>query len=209
MPIDKYEKITRMPDRNAPKRCISKIDPDLSRSLLGGHGGGRVALGARAYLTLLALAWALLFVAVPQAHGSTTATAIELACGPGHGGLAEHVDAAARRYLLHPVLLVAVMANESRCHAGAIGKHHDTGLMQVRGRARNGLSRRALLDPRTNLDTGARWLALMTVWCGSTARGLGAYNSGKCHGSKGYARKVLATVRRIWRELERRQEARS
>jgi hypothetical protein len=128
---------------------------------------------------------------------TTTERALRVACGPGAVYLAPAVDAAARRYLHHPVLLVTLIRRESHCRPDAIGKRGEVGLGQLHGRARNGLSRKALLDPATNLMTTARWLALMEVWAGGTFAGLGAYNTGKRGKGKRYARRVLATVRRI------------
>jgi len=146
----------------------------------------------------------------PARASTTTEAALAVAC-PGHEDLAPHVDAAARRYMLHPVNIVALMHVESRCQAHAVSRCGAIGLLQVLpyGPAANGLPRARLRDPRTNIETGARWLSMMTTWCGGLREGLGAYNSGKCHRSKGFARRVLATERRIWLEMARRREMRT
>jgi soluble lytic murein transglycosylase-like protein len=165
----------------------------------------------RAILVTLALAWSAMFYLVPVARASTTTElAISVLCGPSATYLAPHVDAASRRYLVDRVLLVAIMARESGCRPHVIGKHGDIGLMQLRGVARNGLSRRALLDPRTNLMTGARWLALRSRDCAALGvLSIGGYNARECRHGKRYARKVLATVFRAWREMQKRKEPRS
>ena len=158
-------------------------------------------------LRLLALFWALLFFAVPAHANESTAAALDLLC-PGHQDLREPVDAAARRHLLHPVLIVSLMHVESRCRAGAVSSKGALGLLQVlpRGPAANGRTRAQLLDPRENIATGSRWLAMLTVWCGGLPAGLGAYNSGSCTKSHRFARHVLAVVARVWRELRMTRE---
>jgi soluble lytic murein transglycosylase-like protein len=99
--------------------------------------------------------------------------------------------------------LVAMIWRESRCSAVALGEAGEIGLMQLRGVARNGLSRKDLLDPRTNILTGARWLSLRERDCGGQVAGLSGYNSRTCRGGRKYARRILSTVARIRRELAR------
>lgn len=119
--------------------------------------------------------------------------AMAKACGPLGAELAPVVRAEARRHLVHPVLVASIIWNESRCVPEARGRAGEAGLMQLLGVARNGRSVRALLAPALNVATGVRWLALMETWCGSVARGLGAYNTGKCDTASGrrYARKIM------------------
>lgn len=137
------------------------------------------------------------------ARASTTEAALDELC-PGHRDLAQHVDKAAHRQLLHPVWLVAVMRVESHCRMEARGRDGEVCAFQLRGRARNGLSRAQLRDPATCIETGARWLAMMVTWAGSLGEGLGAYNTGKLGAGKRYARKVMAMVARAWRAIEGR-----
>jgi len=137
------------------------------------------------------------------ARASTTETALDELC-PGRRELAQHVDTAARRHMLHPVVLVAVMRVESHCRMDVRGRAGEVCAFQVRGVARNGLSRAQLRDPAICIDTGARWLSLMITWAGSLGEGLGAYNTGKLGAGKRYSRKVLAFVARAWRAIERR-----
>jgi hypothetical protein len=134
---------------------------------------------------------------------STTELALSVACGPRATYLAPHVDRAARRYLLHPVLLVAVLACESRCRMDAVGKRGEVCAMQLLGVARNGHSRRALRrSPGLCISTGARWLALRQTECAHLgALAIGGYNARECRHGKRYARKVLATVERIWKAI--------
>jgi soluble lytic murein transglycosylase-like protein len=145
------------------------------------------------------------------ARATTTEDAIAIACGPGHVHLAPMVDAAARRYMLDRVTLVALMYVESRCQTHAVSRRGAIGLLQVlpRSPAANRRTSAQLRDPAENIPTGARWLSLMTVWCGGLPAGLGAYNSGSCTKSRRFARHVLSVANRIWRELARRREVRS
>jgi hypothetical protein len=125
------------------------------------------------------------------AHASTTELALAALC-PGHQDFAPHIVAAARRYLLHPVLLVAIMRVESHCRMEMIGTHHEACAMQVHGRAANGYTQAELRDPATCIDTGARWLSLMATWCRDDMRcALGAYNTGRRWFGKRYASEVI------------------
>lgn len=145
---------------------------------------------------------------VGPARADTTSSALAVLC-PGHQDLAEPVRAASRRYLHHPVTLVAVMAVESNCRMDAVGAAGEVCAMQLLGVARNGNSKRELRDPSTCIDTGARWLALREVDCGGLFLGLSGYNARTCGGGKGYARKVLAAVARFWRAMTNNEQPRS
>lgn len=161
---------------------------------------------------ILLLAWAafLMFVGPARAE-STTALALRALCGPGAVGLAGHVDEAGRRYLLHPVTVVGLMSVESHCRPQAVSRCGAIGLMQVLpyGPAANGRTKAQLRDPRENIATGTKWLAAMITWCGGLSTGLGAYNSGHCHRSKGFARKVLRAIARAWTGIQKRKEPRT
>lgn len=152
-------------------------------------------------LVILAIAWAVLFICVPARAQTTTERAISAVC-PGHEHLAEHVDDAARRYLVPRLHLVAVIWVESRCRPGAIGLIGEVGLMQLHGVAANGLGLFELVQPRANILTGARWLSLRERDCGGQVPGLSGYNARTCTGGHRYARKVLAVVKRIRKEIE-------
>lgn len=144
------------------------------------------------------------------AVAGTTSEALLILCGPRGLQYTEHVEAASRRYLLHPVVLAAVMANESSCRMEAVGAAGEVCAMQLMGVARNGHSKRKLArDARLCIHTGARWLSLRSAECGDGLRGIGAYNARKCGQGLGYARRVMALVERVWRELQRRREPRS
>lgn len=105
---------------------------------------------------------------------------------------APHVEAAAARHNVPTQTLYAVMWIESRCRPDAVNPVSGaTGLMQVIPRWGR-RTRSELLDPATNIDTGARMLAWFQRYCRSDERGIGAYYAG-VRGCRlnGYARKVL------------------
>lgn len=156
-------------------------------------------------LRLIAIALAGLLYVVP-ARASTTADALTVAC-PGHEHLAPMVETAARKHLLHPVLLVAVLHAESRCRMDRVGAAGERCAMQLRGVARNGRSNAELADPATCIDTGARWLSLRMVDCGGTVLGaLAGYNGRTCRAGRRYAGKVSRVLAWIWTEVRRRRE---
>lgn len=153
-------------------------------------------------IRILLLAWAALFFLVSPAHASDADAAVAILC-PKHAELAPKIEAAAIKHGVGPVLLTAVVFSESSCVPNAVGSHGEIGLGQIMptGPAANGLTRAQLRDPATNLDTSAKWLAVCKVQCGGDlGLALGAYNSGGCVRSK-YAKRVLALVKRVWREL--------
>ncbi len=130
-----------------------------------------------------------------EARADQVDTALARLC-PGHQGYATHLREAGRRYMLHPRLLTALMWVESRCDRTAVSRVGALGLMQLFGVSRSGLTRDQLLDPRTNIMAGARWLSLRSVECGSIEKGLGAYNARYCHAGRRFARWVLAVARK-------------
>ena len=142
------------------------------------------------------------------ARAGTVEQALAVAC-PGHENWAPYVQSASRHWMVHPVLLVAVMEHESGCRMGKVGAHGERCAMQLLGVARNGRSNRELADPAICTDTGARWLSLRELDCGSKYLGLDGYNARKCKHGRKYARRVLALERRIWKELERNSARRS
>jgi hypothetical protein len=95
--------------------------------------------------------------------------ALRLLC-PGHDSLAESMQREAHRHLIHPVLLVLVVAAESNCNAGAVNKRSGAvGLGQIlpEGSANRGNHSPAQLrDPDLNLYLTARHIAWCLVLCG-------------------------------------------
>jgi len=151
------------------------------------------------YLIPLALAWAILLSGVCRADA---ARAVSLLCPPGSAYLAPLVDSAARLYLLHPHLLVAVVAHESRCDPWAASGRGDFGLGQIRigGSAALGAAALELQGPALNLALTARHLARCLVLCGALGPALSVYSGHRrCRASR-YSRAVVALLRMTFRE---------
>lgn len=144
------------------------------------------------------------------AHADPAERALAARCGPLGVKFIAPVRAAARRHLLHPALLVAVMWGESRCRMDLVGRHGEVCAFQLHGAARNGCSTSALSKPSVCVSAAARWLALMEAWCGSILEGLGAYNTGMCpslaerRGLLAKARAGRRYARRVLRWMEDR-----
>jgi soluble lytic murein transglycosylase-like protein len=154
----------------------------------------------RSYLgTLVTYAFlilGLLLCLTNTCNATASERALRILC-PGQLEYELTIEREARRHLQHPALLVALMYVESRCQATAVSRRGALGLMQImpRGPATGGFTPAQLRDPVVSIMAGARWLALLEVWCGGILPGLGAYNSGSCKKSKGFARWVQKVFR--------------
>ena len=115
-----------------------------------------------------------------------------------------------RRIGLDPLLIVAVIAIESRFNPLAQSDGGAIGLMQVIPRyhadkldfARGG----SVLDPQTNIQLGARVLKDYILRGGTEAAGLQLYNGASADASNGYANKVLGERQRLQEALRRFRE---
>jgi soluble lytic murein transglycosylase-like protein len=115
-----------------------------------------------------------------------------------------------RRIGLDPLLIIAVMAIESRFNPIAQSDGGAIGLMQVIPRyhadqvetGRGG----SVLDPRTNIGLGARVLKDCIRRGGTEAAGLQLYNGAAGDPSSGYANKVLGERQRLQEALRRAHE---
>ena len=115
-----------------------------------------------------------------------------------------------RRIGLDPLLIIAVMAVESRFNPIAQSDGGAVGLMQVIPRYhadqfdhRGGES---VLDPRTNIGLGARVLKEYIRRAGTEVAGLQLYNGAAGDASNGYANKVLGERQRLQETLRRSHE---
>jgi soluble lytic murein transglycosylase-like protein len=108
----------------------------------------------------------------------------------------------AHRYQLDPRLIAAVITVETKWDPSAVGAHGELGLMQILPSTgawlaeRNGLSTYDLRDPKTSIELGASYLALLVSEYGTPERALAVYNGGP-RAADGwetniYARKVMA-----------------
>lgn len=117
---------------------------------------------------------------------------------------------AGQRFSLDPLLLLAVMAIESRFNPFAESVMGAKGLMQVIPRfhvekvadaSDVSEAQVALLDPMTNIQVGAWVLRESISRAGSVERGLQFYNGAPDDPSTRYANKVLAEKQRIEQAL--------
>jgi hypothetical protein len=106
--------------------------------------------------------------------------ALRLACGPGHDALAPHIESAAAREAIDPMVLVVLASAESSCHARAVNRRTGAvGLMQIlpQGSANpDHLTTAQLLDPKTNVDLGAAHLARLLELCGGLGGAFSIYH---------------------------------
>ena len=126
-----------------------------------------------------------------------------------HSATREFVDTAfaeARHNRLDPLLVIAVIAIESRFNPVAQSDQGATGLMQVIPRyhadkfsAANG---ETVLDPHTNIKVGAQVLKEYIVRGGNESAGLQLYN-GSSDAANTYAAKVMAERRRLLDAMQR------
>jgi soluble lytic murein transglycosylase-like protein len=115
-----------------------------------------------------------------------------------------------RRIGLDPLLIIAVMAVESRFNPIAQSDGGAVGLMQVIPRYHaDQFDRRggeSVLDPRTNIGLGARVLKEYIRRAGTEMAGLQLYNGAAGDASNGYANKVLGERQRLQETLRRSHE---
>jgi soluble lytic murein transglycosylase-like protein len=150
-------------------------------------------------MRVLLLAWAALFFLVPAARGDSAGRALHVLCGPRGDAIADMVRVEARRHLIHPALLAAVVASESTCNPNAHSGHNDWGLGQIRlGGSANvgGYSAAQLRDPATNLYLTSRHLAkCLTICNGYVLGALSVYRGvSRCRATDG-SRRVLGMLR--------------
>lgn len=165
----------------------------------------------------LLIAWALLFFVVPARAAEMSASdATALLC-PGRGHLAPLFAAAAERWKVRPVVLVAMARVESTCDPTAVNRRTGAvGLMQIMPGASADVDHigdaNELMDPATNIELGARHLRRWWTACGSLAGGLAVFHGRqKCSQHRGdrYVARVLGFVGWATRQLAKLQARRS
>jgi soluble lytic murein transglycosylase-like protein len=121
-----------------------------------------------------------------------------------HDAMRELVDTAyreARRNRIDPLLVVAVMAVESRFNPIAQSNYGATGLMQVIPRYHadkfSAAAGESVLDPHTNIRVGVRVLKEYVSRGGNEAAGLQLYNGAARDPRRAYAGRVLAERARL------------
>lgn len=90
------------------------------------------------------------------------------------------IDDVARHYALDPLLMHAIVAIESAHKAEAVSSKGAVGLMQVMPATGARFGKRALFEPRANLEAGAAYLSwLMQHFDGRLDLVLAGYNAGE------------------------------
>ena len=106
-----------------------------------------------------------------------------------------------------PLLIIAVMAVESRFNPIAQSDGGAVGLMQVIPRFHldklDGAERGAVLDPQTNIHLGARILKEYIRQAGDERAGLQLYNGSPDDETNAYASKVLGEKQRLQQAVRR------
>ncbi len=125
------------------------------------------------------------------------------------GRYARWIESAARRYRLDPELVAAVALVESSFKPTARSPRGALGIMQLMPETARELALRNPLDPRENIEGGARWLRrLLDRFGGDLELALAAYNAGEGavmeHGgippypeTRSYVKKVRYALRKF------------
>lgn len=120
-------------------------------------------------------------------------------------GYRQYVLDVSSRFEVDPRLVAAVGTVESKWHARALGRHGDSGLMQIlpgtaayiaRGM---GLADYDLFDPLTNLTMGTWYLDSLRRDYGSWDRALAAYNGGPKGAALGDQHPYVVRVMQVYR----------
>ena len=130
--------------------------------------------------------------------------------GTAMGEFIDMAFAEARRHRLDPLLVVAVMAVESRFNPVAQSDAGATGLMQViphfHPEKFSATGGKSAFDPRTNIQVGVQVLKEYIVRGGNEAAGLQLYNGSSGDPSNAYANRVLAERSRLQSAMRRGRE---
>lgn len=131
---------------------------------------------------------------------------------PGHEDLAEHVEQASRRHLVHPVAMVVLIHAESGCHTWAVNRRTGAaGATQIlpTGNANpKHLTTVELLDPATNINLGARHLARCLTLCGALGPALAVYHGRKKCRTDEHARKLVRRFEHAFESVASQDRAR-
>ncbi|MBK9607937.1 MAG: transglycosylase SLT domain-containing protein [Betaproteobacteria bacterium] len=130
--------------------------------------------------------------------------------GTAMGEFIDMAFAEARRHRLDPLLIVAVMAVESRFNPVAQSDAGAKGLMQViphfHPEKFSATGGKSALDPRTNIKVGVQVLKEYIDRGGNEAAGLQLYNGASRDSSNTYANKVLSERARLQSAMRRGRE---
>jgi soluble lytic murein transglycosylase-like protein len=115
----------------------------------------------------------------PFAFAGKSAAGVQSSMSFRQKAIAAQVDQVSRKYGLDPVLVHAVIQQESGYRPEAVSRSGAIGLMQLMPATAAGLGVTNPRDPAQNLDGGARYLSeQIQRFGGNVALALAAYNAG-------------------------------
>jgi soluble lytic murein transglycosylase-like protein len=120
--------------------------------------------------------------------------------------IADNIQACARRHVVEPQLVLAVMQQESGFNPKAVGEHGERGLMQLTFATATELEVRwdEAFGIETNICAGTKYLANLVTRFGAPEKAAQHYNGG---GDPLYAMRVSRHLLRIAREFPRNELA--
>lgn len=120
--------------------------------------------------------------------------------------IANNIQACARRHVVEPQLVLAVMQQESSFNHQAVGDHGERGLMQLTFGTATELGVRwdQAFDIETNVCAGTKYLANLVTRFGAPEKAAHHYNGG---GDPLYAMRISRHLLRIAREFPRNELA--
>ncbi|MBA4532813.1 transglycosylase SLT domain-containing protein [Brevibacillus halotolerans] len=117
--------------------------------------------------------------------------------------LSNYILTFSEKYNVDPFLIVAIIEVESYYHPNRIGKHKDTGLMQILPSTQKYMGIKGeLIDPEVNIHVGCKYLAYTQSRFGPEL-GIIAYNQGEGNVVRGtFKTTYLMKVKKVWSAIK-------
>ncbi|MDN9009076.1 lytic transglycosylase domain-containing protein [Brevibacillus laterosporus] len=117
--------------------------------------------------------------------------------------LSNYILTFSEKYKVDPFLIVAIIEVESYYHPNLIGKHKDTGLMQILPSTQKYMGIKGeLTDPEVNIQVGCKYLAYTQSRFGPEL-GIIAYNQGEGNIVRGtFKTHYLIKVKKVWSAIK-------